>query len=362
MMSGKWCVTLCFGLLGLGLMTRAGAPPAKSPRPVWSAKKANKWYKHRGWLRGSNFIPSTAINQLEMWQAETFDTVTIDRELGYAQGIGFNAMRVFLHHVAWEQDPAGFKKRMGEYLDIAHRRGIATIFVLFDDCWSPTNHAGPQPAPRTGIHNSGWVQDPGILVHQDSANLYPVLEKYVKDVLGHFGKDKRIVLWDVYNEPGNGGHGDSSMALLAHVFEWGREADPEQPLSAGVWDSKLATLGKFQLENSDVITYHNYGSPAEQQREIDSLRLYGRPLICTEYMARPRGSLFTNIMPVLKQNTVGAINWGLVSGKTNTIYAWDRPMPDGSIPKIWFHDIFRKDGTPFSQEEITLIKTLTNTP
>jgi hypothetical protein len=205
------------------------------------------------------------------------------------------------------------------------------------------------------------VQDPGILIHQDSANLYPVLEKYVKDVLGHFGKDKRIILWDVYNEPGNGGHGDSSLALLSHVFEWGREVNPEQPLSAGVWTTDLAALGKFQLENSDVITYHNYESPEAQQREIDSLGAYGRPLICTEYMARPRGSLFTNVMPVLKRNNVGAINWGLVSGKTNTIYAWDTPMPDGSIPKVWFHDIFRKDGTPFSPEEITLIKTLTNT-
>jgi hypothetical protein len=217
-----------------------------------------------------------------------------------------------------------------------------------------------QPAPRTGIHNSGWVQDPGILVHQDSANLYPVLEKYVKDILGSFGKDKRIILWDVYNEPGNGRHGDSSLSLLAHVFEWGREVNPEQPLSAGVWTSDLVNLGKFQLANSDVITYHNYGSPEEQQKEIDSLRALGRPLICTEYMARPRGSLFTNVMPVLKQNNVGAINWGLVSGKTNTIFAWDKPMPDGSQPKVWFHDIFRKDGTPFSPDEITLIKTLTD--
>ena len=325
----------------------------------WSKEKAAAWYARWGWLRGSNFIPSTAINQLEMWQAETFDTATIDRELGYAQGIGFNAMRVFLHHLAWEQDPEGFKQRVNQYLDIASRRGIGTIFVFFDDCWSPTYHAGTQPKPRTGIHNSGWVQDPGIRIHQDSANVYPVLEKYVKDILTTFGGDKRIILWDVYNEPGNGGHGDSSLALLQHVFSWGRTVNPDQPLSAGVWDTQLKTLGRYQLETSDVITYHNYNSPEDQQHEIDSLNAYGRPLVCTEYMARTRGSRFTNELPVLKKNHVAAINWGLVSGKTNTIYAWDKPMPGGEEPPVWFHDVFRRDGTPFSEAEISFIKSLT---
>lgn len=340
--------------------TAQQAPTAQpAPRERWSEEKAAAWYKHWGWLRGGNFTPSTAINQLEMWQAETFDTATIDRELGYAQGIGFNAMRVFLHHLAWEEDPAGFKERVKQYLDIAGRRGIGTIFVFFDDCWSPVYHRGTQPAPRTGVHNSGWVQDPGILVHQDSANLYPVLQSYVQDVLTTFKHDKRIVLWDVYNEPGNGGHGDSSLALLQHVFTWGREINPDQPLSAGVWDDHLKKLGQYQLETSDVITYHNYGSPEDQQHEIDSLKALKRPLICTEYMARTRGSRFTNVMPVLKKNNVTAINWGLVSGKTNTIYAWDAPMPGGEEPKVWFHDVFRKDGTPFSEEEVSLIKSLT---
>jgi len=382
MTTKKWCLALCFCLLSAGLIATprsassaglsassapaakaaSSIPPANPPRPVWSSKKANDWYKQWGWLRGSNFIPSTAINQLEMWQKDTFDSATIDRELGYAQGIGFNVMRVFLHHLAWQQDPQGFRERVAEYLTIAHRHGIATIFVLFDDCWNPVNHAGTQPEPRPGIHNSGWVQDPGILIHQDSAHLYPVLEQYVKDVMGHFRRDKRIVLWDVYNEPGNGDHGDSSLALLAHVFMWGRQVNPDQPLSAGIWNDDLKRLSTFQLKESDVITYHNYNSPEDQQKEIDRLRVYGRPLICTEYMARPRGSLFTNIMPVLKKNHVGAINWGFVMGKTNTIYAWDTPMPDGAEPKIWFHDIFRKDGTPFSASEIELIKSLTGHP
>jgi len=343
----------------IALLITTCAIRANAQRERWTKEKANAWYQHWGWLRGSNFIPSTAINQLEMWQAATFDTATIDRELGYAQGIGFNCMRVFLHHLAWQEDPKKFKDRVNTYLTIAHRRGIATIFVLFDDCWSPTYHAGQQPAPRTGIHNSGWVQDPGIKIHQDSAAMYPMLRQYVTDILTTFKTDPRIVLWDVYNEPGNGNHKDSSMALLKSVFTWGRTVNPDQPLSAGVWDANLKKLGQYQLETSDVITYHNYGSPEDQQHEIDSLKQYGRPLICTEYMARTRGSLFTNVMPVLKKNHVAAINWGLVAGKTNTMYAWDTPMPGGEEPKVWFHDVFRKDGTPYSQEEVKLIKTLT---
>lgn len=331
---------------------------SQNERAVWTKEKANAWYAKQGWLRGSNFIPSTAINQLEMWQAATFDPKTIDRELGYAQSIGFNAMRVFLHHVAWQEDPSGFKKRMKSYLSIADKHHIGTIFVIFDDCWNDTYHAGKQPAPKTGIHNSGWLRDPGSLYHTEPL-LGDTLERYVKDILGTFKHDKRILLWDLYNEPGNSGNGNKSLPLLEKEFSWARQVNPDQPLSAGVWDVKLIELTAYQLANSDVITYHNYDKEPEHAKAIDSLKAYGRPLICTEYMARTRGSLFSNIMPLLKKENVGAINWGLVAGKTNTIYAWDTPMPDGAEPKVWFHDIFRPDGTPYSEDEIKLIKSLT---
>jgi hypothetical protein len=331
---------------------------AQTVRPVWPKHDANQWYSKQGWLRGCDFIPSTAINQLEMWQAESFDSATINRELGYAQSIGLNCMRVFLHHLAWQTDSTGFKRRMETYLSIANSRQIKTIFVFFDDCWNESYKAGPQPAPKPGIHNSGWLRDPGKLLYDDPG-LMRVLEAYVKDILRTFGKDRRIVLWDLYNEPGNSGYQNKSMPLLKNVFQWGREINPSQPLSAGVWSKNLVDLTAYQLINSDVITYHNYENEKEHQVAIDSLRKFGRPLICTEYMARLRNSTFFNIMPVLKKENIGAINWGLVSGKTNTKYAWDTPIPDGSEPKIWFHDIFRPDGSPYSQAEIDLIKSLT---
>jgi hypothetical protein len=325
----------------------------------WSIEKANAWYKAHDWMSGANFTPSTAINQLEMWQAATFDPATIDKELGYAEGIGFNTMRVFLHHLAWEQDPQGFKQRMSQYLDIADKHKIQTMFVFFDDCWNKDYKAGPQPAPKPGVHNSGWVQDPGDPASKDSTQ-FPALQKYVTDVMTHFKNDKRILLWDLYNEPGNSGKRETSLPLVRNVFSWARAVNPTQPLSVGIWAWDFEDLNTFQALNSDIITYHSYDDPAAHQRIIEVLETHGRPLICTEYMARIRNSRFANIMPLLRKQNVGAINWGLVEGKTNTKYQWETPLADGSEPIEWFHEVFRKDGTPYRQDETDLIKRLNN--
>ncbi|MFB6343653.1 cellulase family glycosylhydrolase [Saccharicrinis sp. FJH62] len=332
------------------------ASNAKGER--WSEQKAKEWYAEQGWLRGCNFQPSTAINQLEMFQAETFDPETIDGELGWAASIGMNLMRVYLHHAAWGADQVGFKSSLNEYLSIADKHGIKTMFVIFDDVWNPEYSVGKQPEPVTGTHNSGWIQDPGAIIHRDPSILI-ALEAYVKDILGTYRDDKRVLAWDLYNEPGNSGWGNRSMDLLKKVFEWGREVNPSQPLTAGVWLYSLKDLNKFQVEHSDIITYHNYETMDKHQAAIDTLITYGRPLICTEYMARTNGSNFIDVMPELKNQNIGAVNWGLVSGKTNTIYAWNTPVPDGSEPEVWFHDIFRKDGSAYSQQEIDLIKSLT---
>ena len=325
----------------------------------WTETQAKAWADENGWLRGSNFNPSTAINQLETWQAESFDTITINRELGWAEAIGMNVMRVYLHHLAWQVDQKGFKNRMDTYLTIANKHGIKTVFVFFDDCWNPTYAAGKQPDPKPGVHNSGWVRDPGELLFSDTT-LIKTLESYVKDVLTAYKDDKRIVIWDLYNEPGNSNYGNRSMPLLKKVFEWGWEVRPSQPLSSAGWNIKLSDLNKFQVENSDIITYHNYQEPKAHQAAIDTLKRYNRPLVCSEYMARRNNSLFTNIMPMLKEHNIGAINWGLVDGKSNTKYAWAEPRPDGSEPPLWFHEIFKKDGTPYKQEEVDLIRQLTN--
>ena len=294
-----------------------------------------------------------------MWQAESFDAATIEKELGWAAELGFNLMRVYLSSVVWEHDAKGLKKRMNEYLAISDRHGIKTMFVFFDDCWNRESSIGTQPSPRPGIHNSGWVRDPAVSLREDTLTLFPTLEAYVKDVITTFKNDPRILVWDLYNEPGNSGHNLTSLPLLRNAFRWGREVNPSQPLTAGIWSTHLIELNTFQATHSDVISYHNYDGKDSHHLWIQFLKTHGRPMICTEYMARRNQSTFKAILPMLKENKIGAINWGFVSGKTNTIFAWDEPLPNQAEPELWFHDIYRRDHSPFDSTEVVLIKELT---
>ncbi|WP_208094584.1 glycoside hydrolase family 2 TIM barrel-domain containing protein [Mucilaginibacter agri] len=350
--------TLVVGVAMLsGINVMAQQKTGNTQGKVWSAQKANDWYKQHKWLSGANYIPANAINQLEMWQADTFDPATIDKELGWAQGIGFNTLRVFLHSLAYKQDPAGFKKRINQFLTIADKHHIQPLFVFLDDCWNPVAQVGKQPEPKTGVHNSGWLQDPGDPAYKDPAKIAE-LEIYVKDILRTFGHDKRILMWDLFNEAGNSNKKETSLPLLTKVFQWARVANPDQPVSSGVWDWSFERINQFIISNSDVITYHDYSPVDDHRKVVQILKSFGKPLICTEYMARTHNSRFETVMPMLKKENVGAINWGFVAGKTNTMYSWEKPMPDGSEPEEWFHDIFRKDGTPYRQKEVDLIRQL----
>jgi hypothetical protein len=359
MKKNNWLIiALLFAVMAFNAVAQSSVKKMSSAGQRWSIEKANAWYNAHPWIVGANFIPSNSINQLEMWQATTFDPKTIDRELGYAEGIGFNTVRVFLHSVAYGEDPGGFKSRVDQYLTIANKHHIQTIFVFFDDCWNPNPKPGKQPAPKTGIHNSGWAQDPGVRKVTDPKQ-FAKLQGYLTDVMGTFKHDKRILLWDLYNEPGNSNKRDTSMNLLVKVFAWSRAVNPDQPVSAGLWSWDYEKLNAFQALNSDVITYHQYDEVKAHERVLQLLKSHGRPMICTEYMARPHNSTFSTILPMLKKEHVGGINWGLVTGKTNTMYAWDNPMPQGGEPTLWFHDIFRKDGTPYKADEVEFIRSIT---
>jgi hypothetical protein len=343
----------------------------------WSERQANEWYAKQPWLVGSNYNPASAINQLEMWQADSFDPKRIDLELGWAEGLGMNTMRVFLHDLLWQQDAEGFKRRLDQFLTIAARHKIKPMFVLFDSVWDPDAKLGKQRAPRPGVHNSGWMQSPNRTTLQDPAS-YPHLEAYVKGVVGAFARDQRILAWDIWNEPDNENHGSYNqlepknkvelvLALLPRTFAWAREAKPEQPLTSGVWKGdysapeKLTPMERLQIDLSDVVTFHSYDSPTELEKRINWLKRYNRPLICTEYMARGNGSFFFGGLPVGKIHKVGMINWGFVQGKTQTHLPWDswqRPYTDRE-PSIWFHEVFRNDGTPYLVEEVEFIRRMT---
>jgi hypothetical protein len=367
--------------MAMGLAATFAAPAsAREASGRWTPAEAKAWYDKQPWTLGSNYVPANAINELEMWQADTFDAARIDLELGWAQKLGMNTMRVFLHDLLWQQDPAGFKQRIDRFLTIAARHNIKPIFVLFDSCWDPEPKLGPQRPPIPGVHNSGWVQSPGVAMTDPSQ--YPRLEQYVKDIVGSFGKDNRVLAWDVWNEPDNPGGGNydpkepkDKVALVAkllpQVFTWARSASPVQPLTSGVWHdddwsdpSRLNAVERTQLEQSDVISFHNYGWPEEFAGRVQQLKGYGRPLICTEYMARGAGSTIDGVLPLAKKLDVGMVNWGFVEGKSQTIMPWDswlRPYTQ-QPPTLWFHDLLHGDGTPYRQREAEILRALSHAP
>jgi Cellulase (glycosyl hydrolase family 5) len=352
----------------------------------WSAAQAQDWARCQPLALGANFLPASAINALEMWQAETFDAERIDLELGWAAQLGMNTMRVFLHDLLWAQDSAGFCTRIDHYLTIAARHGIRTMFVLFDSCWDPRPTLGPQRPPIPGIHNSGWVQSPGATQLAD-AHAHAALRAYVQGVVGRYANDARVMCWDLWNEPDNqsGGLGyyapfeakeklSHVAALLPQVFAWARAAEPAQPLTSGVWlgedwspaSTTLNAIQRAQLALSDVISFHDYSWPEKFAARVAQLQQHGRPLLCTEYMARGNGSTFDGALPIAKAERVGMINWGFVDGKSQTKFPWDswrRPYID-IAPGLWnwFHDVLHTDGTPYREREAELLRAFAGQP
>jgi hypothetical protein len=206
---------------------------------------------------------------------------------------------------------------------------------------------------------------------------YDSVLAYVQSIIRDFGDDKRVLAWDVWNEPDNtnqGSYGPTEPAnklalveaLLPQVFTYARAGLPQQPLTTGLWHgdwsspSKLTAIEKIQVDNSDIISFHSYAKPAEFEQRVAWLEALGRPILCTEYMARPNGSTFQSILPIAKKHNIGAYNWGLVAGKTQTYLPWDswqKPYIDRQ-PAVWFHDIFRPDGTPYSPEEVAFLRSI----
>ena len=347
----------------------------------WSEERAWEWQQENGWMVGTNFNPSTSINQLEFWQEDTYDPETIERELEWSAELGMNLHRVYLHNLLWDQDSLGFLKRVENYLEIADSKDIKTLFVLLDDCWHPVPKLGKQPDPLPFIHNSGWVQAPGSAILGDSLR-HQETKNYIKGVISHFAEDKRVVGWDLYNEPGNGaprqkGHNEFeikenkdiyTLSLLNKSFKWAREVNPSQPITTSVWKGSgvdkdwskldsLSDLSRFTLSNSDVISFHTYGNIEEMRLRIDQLEKFNRPILCTEYLARGQGSTFQAMLPLLKEKQISAINWGFVAGKTNTVFPWYSWQEEfDSLPKIWHHDIYLPDKTPYDQNEIDFLK------
>jgi hypothetical protein len=345
----------------------------------WSWQKINDWSTKNGFLCGSNYLPATAINQLEMFQAETYDPKTIDKELTLAEEIGLNTMRVFLHDKLWQTDAKGFKVRLNDFLDICAKHKIKPMLVFFDSCWDPFPKAGPQHAPVAGLHNSGWVQSPGVDILQDKSQ-WPFLEKYVKDIIKTYKNDPRILAWDMWNEPDNTNASSYGRwepenkvglvnELLVKVFKWAREEKPSQPLTSGLWmlwkgsweKNNLKTMSEteqIQIGNSDFISFHCYTPLETFEKKVAELKSFAYPLVCTEYLARSQNNSPSTLLEAAKRLNVGMVNWGFMEGKENTKYPWDSwdKAKYTKNPEPWHHLLFRADYSPYKTEEIESIK------
>lgn len=370
-------------LSGCANSTKQQENSIKKNTARWTIEQVNEWYGQYPFLVGGNYAPASAINQLEMWQEATFDPIRIDIELQKASEVGMNTMRVFLHDLAWKQDKKGFFNRVDKFLEISDKHGINIMFVIFDGVWNPYPKVGKQPEPVPHVHNSGWVQSPGREILEDPKK-QDELKGYVQDVITRYKNDTRVLIWDLFNEPDQDKVGNfwkegskypemskeekkkRSLELLKKAFVWAREVAPSQPITTGVWGDPTwleepDNIQKFSLENSDVISFHSYMDPDKTEKVVNELKKYGRPLMCTEYMARPNKSTFQGILPIFHKNKVAAYHWGLFSGKTQTIYPWSSWNKKFTAePELWHHDVFREDGTPYDKKEIELIKELTS--
>ncbi len=322
----------------------------------WTPEKANRWYTSIDPIRGCNYLPRTAVNSTEMWQAESFDPDTIAQELAWAQAAGFNSVRVFLQFLVWQDDPAGLKGRIDQFLDITYSCGIKAMFILFDDCAfaGKEPYLGPQDDPVPYTHNSGWTPSPGLKRVTDHS-VWPKLKAYVLDIVGSFADDERALIWDLYNEPGNSDLGDKSLPLVEAAFAWAREADAQQPLTTSIWQwDDRGAMSQRILELSDVASFHHYGDTGVEA-VIQRCQAFGRPVICTEWLRRVVGQTVKLMLPIFARERIGWYNWGLVAGRTQTYLDWRRELntPDSAL---WQHDIFHADGAPYSADEIRLIQ------
>jgi hypothetical protein len=322
----------------------------------WSEEKVWAWYRKVGPIAGCNYLPRTAVNMTEMWQKDTFDPKTIDQELGWASEAGYNSLRVFVQYLVWQDDPEGLKQRMEQFLSIADKHGMRVMLIPFCDCAFAGRepYLGKQDEPVAGVHNSGWVPSPGLTRVVDRST-WPDLERYIKDLVSSFGKDRRVLIWDLYNEPGQSALGEKSLPLVAAAFRWSREAGATQPLTVGAWADFDSRMSKALMEMSDVVSFHGYDTPEGVVKKIQVCGQYNRPVLCTEWLRRQHGNTFQSVLPIFARHHVGGYHWGLVAGRTQTYLPWGS-KPGDPPPKLWQHDVLHADGKPYAVEEFKLLR------
>ncbi|MEK0316788.1 sialidase family protein [Cohnella sp. 56] len=357
---------------------------------TWSTDKAWNWYQKQGWIVGCNYVPGNCINTTEIWQAYNHDKVrtVIEKELALAAYTGINSIRMLLPYEVWQHQHDGFMSRFDAFLDLIEAYGITLMPIFFDDCGrGPVEFAsggqprfGKQPDPVPG-HHGGYP--PRQVVHSvnptyhmaDNRDNWPEMERFVRELVGKYRQDTRILAWDIWNEPGNSGSGgygnvNKSLEAMEAAFAWAREMDPVQPLTAAPWDfyhdyfercspGELTPIELRAVELSDVVSFHYYGPLARSEQLIEAFKAHGRPLFMTEWLHRPFNNEVKEHLPLFKREGIACYHWGLVNGKTQTHEPWDWIMDMDLDFSAWQHDLYKPDGSPYRHAEIELFRSLT---
>ena len=353
----------------------------------WSKEKAWEFWNSNPWMVGCNYVPALTPG-LSIWQSDTIEEIlpSVEKELELMKEIGFNTVRMWLDFNLWHHERDEYLDRVDRVLGILSSYGIRLMPVIFNDCvsfgkpkditihkpvgkqkWDKGYHGGHKDSPHVVPTEQpyGWIR-------WDEEDQRPICEQYIRDLVKRFKDDERIIMWDLWNEPGNSKRGDMSIPYLKRVFEIAREENASQPLTVGVWcyppnygvdeSVELTPIQRLALDLSDIITFHNYSSIDEVKACVKALEKEGRPMANTEWLHRILGNTILEQLPLYYEKKIGSVHWGLVAGHGQFYLPWEwlkaaRPELDYTL---WQHDIFNEDFTPYDEKEIELFKQYCN--
>ena len=349
----------------------------------WSKEKAWNFWNNNPWMVGCNYVPALTPG-LSIWQEDTIEEIlpSVHKELQLMKEIGFNTVRMWLEFDIWYHERDKYLDRVDRVLTILDSYGIKLMPVIFNDCvpfgkpkdisipypkgkgsWDKGYHGGHKDSPHVvpdGL-SYGWIR-------WDEEEQRTLCEQYIRDLAKRFKDDTRIIMWDLWNEPGNSKRNDMSIPYLRRTFEICREENVIQPLTAGVWtypqnygiDETLdvSPIQRVALDLSDIITFHNYDNLENVKNCIKALEKEGRPMANTEWLHRILGNTILEQLPLYYEKKIGSVHWGLVAGHGQFYLPWEwlknaRPELDYTL---WQHDIFKEDFTPYDNREIELFK------
>lgn len=348
----------------------------------WTENEIKAWYDALPWLRGCNFLPSNCVNRLDMWQSykRNEHLETADRELALCNETGFNTVRLWLNFDVYYKEPEEFMNTLESYISLSAKHNQAVMIVLaYEEDLPYGEKFIAKNLGKQKIYFNHFNRDYKLFNECLNENKFRHYSEYpetrelffemVERVVKKYREDKRIIAWNVENEPGIG-IGKRAIKLLRELFALVRSLDPVQPLAADIWHAVKddGTLDSEEenvaYELSDFISFHSYSEYEWFLSGLYALKKhYARPIIVTEWLNRCNHNTVRDIYPLLMYDKIGCYCWGFVGGETYTTEPWNdfwekfEKNPDVNFDFTkWQHDLYRRNYHPYDPREIALIK------